>query len=69
MTELSSKVGFQTLGSTGEQLNGHAASQFIHGPLERFAPVILIYPTLKSMQKWSSYLRKSGFQTLGSSGE
>jgi hypothetical protein len=32
-------------------LNEHAASQFIHDQLERFAPVILICHTLKSINK------------------
>jgi hypothetical protein len=43
--------GFQTLESTGEWLNVHAAHQIITGQMEHSAPVILTYCKLKSVKK------------------
>jgi hypothetical protein len=45
------------------------ARRSIHGRLRLSKPVILSYGTLKSGEKWPSYRRKSGFQTVGSAGE
>jgi hypothetical protein len=42
-------------------MNGHAARQFIRGQLERSAPVILTYRTLKSIHKWLSYAAENRF--------
>jgi hypothetical protein len=42
--------GFQTLESTGEWLNAHAARQIITGQMEHSAPVILTYRKSKSVK-------------------
>jgi hypothetical protein len=52
------------LGSSGVQLNGHAARQFIPGELGRSVPVILMYHAFKSIQEWLSYAVEKWFYLL-----